>query len=280
MRIAVMSMGDACTQEEQATMKHRTARHTTPRHVKPTRSCPQWTGKRAQQYGKNTVMPVRKRISNGVKKKQKTVFPHSGHTSNNASNNNGNKHHTRQLRAAVSSLSPIFMAARHRTRRESIAPPPSSFLPTAHNRVHPHPSPRRPQRPNSQPPKNRCGNHTPATKHATQHHVTWTPPSKERHVNRLAGTRYNRSTEQRSKAGTQSRTLHAHSPFDAAAAAMGTVPERKMTRSKKGLTREKQSTRPYAKRHSGCCGCRVRGQKCALLNPASYVSLPSHQCSA
>ncbi|ESS58959.1 hypothetical protein TCDM_12340 [Trypanosoma cruzi Dm28c] len=41
MRVAVMSMGDACTQEEQATMKHRTARHTTPWHVKPTRSCPQ-----------------------------------------------------------------------------------------------------------------------------------------------------------------------------------------------------------------------------------------------
>ncbi|RNC38175.1 hypothetical protein TcCL_NonESM12607 [Trypanosoma cruzi] len=187
-------------------------------------------------------------------------------TSNNASNNNRNKHHTRQLTAAVSSLSPIFMAARHRTPREPIAPLPSSFprLPartaTAHNRVHPHPSPRRPQRPNSQPPKNRCGNHTPATKHATQHRVTWTPPSEERHVNRLAGTRHNQSTEQRSKTGTQSRTLHAHSPFDAAAAATGTVPERKMTRSKKGLTREKQSTRPYAKRHSGCCGCRVRRQ--------------------
>ncbi|RNE98582.1 hypothetical protein TcG_12239, partial [Trypanosoma cruzi] len=105
-------------------------------------------------------------------------------------------------------------------------------------RVHPHPSPRRPQQPNSQPPKNRCGNHTPAPKHATQHHVTWTPPSEERRVNRLAGTRYNRSTEQRSRTGTQSRNLHAHSPFDAAAAATETVPERKMTRSKKPHKRE------------------------------------------
>ncbi|ESS56176.1 hypothetical protein TCDM_12506 [Trypanosoma cruzi Dm28c] len=73
-------------------------------------------------------MPVRKRIPKRREKETKNkLFPRSGHTSNNASNNNRIKHHTRQLTAAVSSLSPIFMAAPHRTPRESIAPPPSSF---------------------------------------------------------------------------------------------------------------------------------------------------------
>ncbi|ESS62562.1 hypothetical protein TCDM_09766 [Trypanosoma cruzi Dm28c] len=100
---------------------------------------PKWTGKRAQQCGKNTVMPVRKRIPKRRKKETKTVFPHSGHTSNNGSNNNRNKHHTRQLKAAVSSLSPIFMAARHRTPRESIAPPheqPRHTIGSIHTRRH------------------------------------------------------------------------------------------------------------------------------------------------
>ncbi|RNC38624.1 hypothetical protein TcCL_NonESM12111 [Trypanosoma cruzi] len=124
-------------------------------------------------------------------------------TSNNASNNNRNKHHTRQLTAAVSSLSPIFMAARHRTPRESIAPLPSSFPrlpPTSSHGTQSGPStpvatpPSTTQQSTAQKPLRKS--HT-ATKHATQHRLTWTPPSEERHVNRLAGTRYNQSTEQR-----------------------------------------------------------------------------------
>ncbi|KAF5217721.1 hypothetical protein ECC02_009415 [Trypanosoma cruzi] len=101
--------------------------HTTPWHLKPTRSCSQWTGKRAQQCGRNTKMPVQKRIPKRREKETKKKLSPTVATSNNASNNNGNKHHTRQLTEAVSSLSPTFMAARHRTPRVSIAPPPSSF---------------------------------------------------------------------------------------------------------------------------------------------------------
>ncbi|RNC32501.1 hypothetical protein TcCL_Unassigned04879 [Trypanosoma cruzi] len=179
------------------------------------------------------------------------------------------------------------MAARYRTPRESIAPLPSSFprLP----RTNSHGTQSGPSTPVATPPsttqqstaqKPLLKSHTRnKARDATSCHVD---PA----VRRTSCQPFGRHTVQsidrteRSKTGTQSRTLHAHSPFDAAAAATGTVPERRMTSSKKGLAKENQSTRPYAKRHSGCCNCRVRGQKCALLNPASYVSLPSHQCSA
>ncbi|ESS60886.1 hypothetical protein TCDM_11567 [Trypanosoma cruzi Dm28c] len=41
---------------------------------------PKWTGKRARQYGRNTVMPVRKRIPKRREKETKNkLFPHSGH---------------------------------------------------------------------------------------------------------------------------------------------------------------------------------------------------------
>ncbi|KAF5214633.1 hypothetical protein ECC02_012750 [Trypanosoma cruzi] len=81
-------------------------------------------GARVRQENKR--IPVQKRIPKRREKETKKSSPTVA-TSNNASNNNKNKHHTRQLTEAVGSLSPTFMAARHRTPRVSIAPPPSSF---------------------------------------------------------------------------------------------------------------------------------------------------------
>ncbi|RNC35043.1 hypothetical protein TcCL_Unassigned02102, partial [Trypanosoma cruzi] len=93
---------------------------------------PEWTGKRAQQYGKNTVMPVQKRITRRRKKETKNSLPpQRPHPTTQAIIII--KHHTRQLTAAVSSLSPIFMAARYRTPRESIAPLPSPSRGSPHD---------------------------------------------------------------------------------------------------------------------------------------------------
>ncbi|RNC36840.1 hypothetical protein TcCL_Unassigned00142 [Trypanosoma cruzi] len=203
-------------------------------------------------------------------------------TSNKLSNNNRNKHHTRQLTAAVSSLSPNFMAARHRTPRVSIAPPYSSFprhtIGSIRTRRH---------ATLNDPTGNRPTTVAEIThpRQSTRRNIMSRGPRRQKNVMSTVwpahGTIDRRNGEGR-QALDQGLSKHTYTQcsFNAAAAATGTVPERKMTSSKKKPRKRNQSTRPYAKRHSGCCGCRVRGQKSALLNPASYVSLPSHQCSA
>ncbi|ESS60979.1 hypothetical protein TCDM_11463 [Trypanosoma cruzi Dm28c] len=76
MRTAVMSMGDACAQEEQATMKHRTARHTTPRHVKTHPQLPPMDGKEgATVRQEHSDAGAEKDPKNGVKKKKKQSSP-------------------------------------------------------------------------------------------------------------------------------------------------------------------------------------------------------------
>ncbi|RNE95730.1 hypothetical protein TcG_13272 [Trypanosoma cruzi] len=169
------------------------------------------------------------------------------------------------------------MAARPLTYRVSIAPPPSSFpgqtIGSIRTRRH-------------AALNNPTGNR-PATvaeithpQQSTRRNIMLRGSRRQQHVITVWPAHGTIDQQKREVRQALNQGLSTHTMlFDAAAPPTGTVPERKMTRSK-SLERGKQSTRPYAKRHSGCCSCRVRGQKSALLNPANYVSLPSHQCSA
>ncbi|RNC36495.1 hypothetical protein TcCL_Unassigned00547 [Trypanosoma cruzi] len=154
-------------------------------------------------------MPVQKRIPKRREKKTKNSLPpQRPHPTTQViitetNTTHGNSQGSEFPVANLHGCSPTHLSGVHRSA--------AFFLPAAHNRVHPHPSPRRLQRPNRQPPNDCCRHHTPAPKHATQHHVTW--PLRRQHVMSTVWPAHgtiNRQNREVRQALNQGLSIHTH----------------------------------------------------------------------